>query len=103
MALARRPHAIAGCRRRRDRRTAFWLLLPATLGLTVFTFAPIAYALWVSFRTTAAERRIGVGRPIELPASFDDSRFVKSVGTAAMYTAMTLAARSHSASDWQSW
>lgn len=27
---------------------AFWLLLPATLGLIVFTFAPLGYALWIS-------------------------------------------------------
>jgi multiple sugar transport system permease protein len=27
---------------------AFWLLLPATAGLIVFTFAPLAYAFWIS-------------------------------------------------------
>src|SRR5260370_16873549 len=27
---------------------AFWLLLPATVGLIVFTFAPLGYALWIS-------------------------------------------------------
>jgi multiple sugar transport system permease protein len=27
---------------------AFWLLLPASLGLIAFTFAPMVYALWIS-------------------------------------------------------
>src|SRR5258708_40118747 len=27
---------------------AFWLLLPATVGLLIFTFPPLGYAFWIS-------------------------------------------------------
>lgn len=70
------------------------MLLPATVGLVIFTFAPIAFALWVSFQDyqviTGAATWIGLANYQRL---FEDERFVKSVGVAAIYTVMTLVAQ----------
>jgi multiple sugar transport system permease protein len=78
-----------------DRRwTAFWLLLPATLGLIVFTFAPIGYALLVSFQEfellAGPAGWVGLQNYRHL---FKDPLFLNAVVTTSLYTAMTLVAQ----------
>ena len=78
-----------------DRRwTAFWLLLPATLGLVIFTFAPIGYALLVSFQEfellAGPAGWVGLQNYRRL---FEDPLFLKAVVTTTLYTTMTLVAQ----------
>jgi multiple sugar transport system permease protein len=78
-----------------DRRwTAFWLLLPATLGLIVFTFGPIGYALLVSFQDfellAGPAGWVGLQNYQRL---FEDPLFLKAVVTTTLYTAITLVAQ----------
>ena len=75
-----------------DRRwTAFWLLLPATLGLVVFKFAPIGYALLVSFQEfeflAGPAGWVGLENYRRL---FEDPLFLKAVVTTSLYTAILL-------------
>jgi ABC-type sugar transport system permease subunit len=95
MELTRRPARRRGSSAHSDRRwTAFWLLLPATLGLIVFTFTPMAYALWVSFQDfellTGSNGFVGTANYQRL---FDDPLFIKTIGTTSVYTVMTLVAQ----------
>lgn len=93
--LTRRPARRRGAGLHSDRRwTAFWLLLPATVGLFVFTVAPIVYALWVSFQDfdllTGSAGWVGLANYQHL---LEDPLFLKAVLTAGLYTTMTLVAQ----------
>jgi multiple sugar transport system permease protein len=69
-------------------------LFPATLGLVVFTFAPIGYALLVSFQEfellAGSAGWVGLQNYRHL---FEDALFLKAVVTTTLYTAMTLVAQ----------
>ena len=73
---------------------AFWLLLPATLGLVAFTFLPILYALWISFNNyqllTGNTTWIGLANYTRLVA---DPVFTQSLWVAGVYTAMMVVAQ----------
>ena len=90
----RRPTRPRGSAHSDRRWTAFWLLLPATLGLIVFTFAPIGYALLVSFQEfellTGSAGWVGLANYRNL---LEDPLFLKAVVTTSWYTAMTLVAQ----------
>jgi len=95
MELTRRPARRRGSSAHTDRRlTAFWLLLPATIGLLVFTFTPMAYALWVSFQDfellTGSQGFVGLANYQRL---FQDQLFLKTIATTSAYTAITLVAQ----------
>ena len=94
MGVSRRPARLRGSAHSDRRWTAFWLLLPATLGLIVFTFAPIGYALLVSFQEfellAGPAGWVGLQNYRHL---FEDPLFLKSVVTTSIYTAMTLVAQ----------
>jgi multiple sugar transport system permease protein len=92
--VTRRPTRTRGSAHSDRRWTAFWLLLPATLGLVVFTFAPIGYALLVSFQEF--ELLAGPGGWVGLANYhhlFEDPLFLRAVVTTSLYTAMTLVAQ----------
>jgi multiple sugar transport system permease protein len=94
MGVTRRPARTRGSAHSDRRWTAFWLLLPATLGLVVFTFAPIGYALLVSFQEfellAGPAGWVGLQNYRHL---FEDPLFLKAVVTTTLYTAMTLVAQ----------
>ncbi len=73
---------------------AFWLLLPATVGLIVFTFAPLAYALWISLHDyqllSGQLTWLGAGNYIRL---LGDPVVVKSLVVSALYTVISVAAQ----------
>lgn len=73
---------------------AFWLLLPATLGLFVFTFIPIAYALWISFNNyqllSGNTSPVGLANYTRL---IGDPVFWNALWVAAAYTAITVVAQ----------
>jgi multiple sugar transport system permease protein len=73
---------------------AFWLLLPATLGLILFTFLPIIYAFWISLNNyqllTGATTWLGPANYIRLAV---DPVFKQSVWVAAVYTAIMVVAQ----------
>ncbi len=73
---------------------AFWLLLPATAGLLVFAFLPIAYALWISFNNyqllTGNTTWVGLANYARLVS---DPVFSQSVWVAGLYTAMMVVAQ----------
>src|SRR6266571_8853171 len=72
---------------------AFWLLLPATAGLIIFTFAPLAYALWISLHDyqllSGQLTWLGAGNYVRLLA---DPLVAKSLGVSALYTAISVVA-----------
>jgi multiple sugar transport system permease protein len=94
MGIRRRPALMRGSAHSDRRWTAFWLLLPATLGLVVFTFAPIGYALLVSFQEfellAGPAGWVGLANYQHL---FEDPLFLKAVVTTTLYTVMTLVAQ----------
>lgn len=73
---------------------AFWLLLPATVGLILFTFLPIIYAFWVSFHNyqllTGATTWLGLANYTRLAA---DPVFKQSLWVATLYTAIMVVAQ----------
>src|SRR6266568_1225842 len=73
---------------------AFWLLLPATLGLIVFTFAPLGYALWISFHDyqllSGQLTWIGAGNYVRL---LSDPGVLKSLLVSGLYTLISVAAQ----------
>jgi multiple sugar transport system permease protein len=73
---------------------AFWLLLPATLGLIVFTFAPLAYAFWISLHKyqllSGQLTWLGGDNYARL---FADPLIMKSLAVSAMYAVMSVVAQ----------
>jgi multiple sugar transport system permease protein len=90
-ARARRGRTAA---QRESYRLAFWLLLPATLGLVAFTVLPILYALWISFNNyqllTGQTSWIGLANYMRL---LSDPVFGQSLWVAGLYTAMMVVAQ----------
>src|SRR6266568_6491766 len=86
------PRALTG--QREAYWLAFWLLLPATAGLIVFTFAPLAYALWISLHDyqllSGQLTWLGAGNYIRL---LGDPVVVKSLVVSALYTVISGAAQ----------
>jgi multiple sugar transport system permease protein len=73
---------------------AFWLLLPATAGLIVFTFAPLAYAFWISLHDyqllSGQLTWLGAGNYVRILA---DPVVAKSLVVSALYTAISVVAQ----------
>jgi multiple sugar transport system permease protein len=73
---------------------AFWLLLPATAGLIVFTFAPLAYAFWISLHDyqllSGQLTWLGAGNYVRLLA---DPLVARSLVVSALYTAISVVAQ----------
>jgi multiple sugar transport system permease protein len=73
---------------------AFWLLLPATVGLIVFTFAPLGYAFWISLQDyqllSAQLTWIGAANYVRL---LSDPGVVKSLIVSGLYTVISVAAQ----------
>src|ERR1051326_6508408 len=73
---------------------AFWLLLPATLGLIVFTFVPLVYAFWISFQDyqllSGPPTWVGAGNYSRL---LSDPGVVNSLVVSGLYTAISVAAQ----------
>jgi multiple sugar transport system permease protein len=73
---------------------AFWLLLPATVGLIVFTFAPLAYAFWISLQNyqllSGQLTWIGAANYVRL---LSDPGVVKSLVVSGLYTVISVAAQ----------
>jgi multiple sugar transport system permease protein len=73
---------------------AFWLLLPATAGLIVFTFAPLVYALWISLHNyqllTGQLTWLGLDNYARL---LNDGLVVRSLGVSALYAGMSVVAQ----------
>jgi multiple sugar transport system permease protein len=86
------PRALTG--QREAYWLAFWLLLPATVGLIVFTFAPLAYALWISLHDyqllSGQLTWLGAGNYTRLLA---DPLVLKSLVVSALYTAISVVAQ----------
>src|SRR5215467_12452495 len=77
---------------------AFWLLLPATVGLIVFTFAPLVYALWISLHNyqlmSGQLTWLGLDNYAHLYAHLlNDGLVVKSLGISALYAGMSVVAQ----------
>jgi multiple sugar transport system permease protein len=93
LGVARAPRGRTAAQRE-SYQLAFWLLLPATLGLIAFTFIPIAYALWISFNNyqllTGNTTWIGLANYTRL---LSDPVFSQSLWVAAVYTAMMVVAQ----------
>src|SRR5260370_10998347 len=73
---------------------AFWLLLPATVGLIVFTFAPLGYALWISLHDyqllSGQLTWIGSANYVRLVS---DPGALKSLVVSGLYTLISVAAQ----------
>src|SRR5207248_11580852 len=73
---------------------AFWLLLPATIGLIVFTFVPLGYALWISLHDyqllSGQLTWIGAGNYVRL---LSDPGVFTSLAVSGLYTAISVAAQ----------
>src|SRR6266542_3766394 len=73
---------------------AFWLLLPATAGLIIFTFLPLIYALWISLHDyqllSGQLTWLGAGNYARLVA---DPLVIKSLVVSALYTAISVVAQ----------
>jgi len=73
---------------------AFWLLLPATVGLIVFTFAPLGYALWISLHDyqllSGQLTWIGSANYVRLVS---DPGVLKSLVVSGLYTLISVAAQ----------
>jgi multiple sugar transport system permease protein len=73
---------------------AFWLLLPATAGLIVFTFAPLGYAFWISFHDyqllSGQLTWIGAANYVRL---LSDPGVVKSLVVSGLYTVISVSAQ----------
>jgi multiple sugar transport system permease protein len=76
---------------RESYRLAFWLLLPATVGLIAFTFLPILYAFWISFNNyqllTGSTTWVGLANYARLAS---DPAFGQSLWVAGLYTVMMI-------------
>src|ERR1700730_918145 len=73
---------------------AFWLLLPATVGLIVFTFAPLGYAFWISLHDyqllSGQLTWIGAANYARL---LSDPGVLKSLEVSGLYTVISVAAQ----------
>jgi multiple sugar transport system permease protein len=73
---------------------AFWLLLPATAGLIVFTFAPLVYAFYISlndFQLLSGQLTwIGAANYLRL---LSDPNVVKSLVVSGLYTVISVVAQ----------
>src|SRR5437870_8367268 len=73
---------------------AFWLLLPAAVGLIVFTFAPLGYALWISLHDyqllSGQLTWIGAANYVRL---LSDPGVFTSLAVSGLYTAISVAAQ----------
>jgi len=73
---------------------AFWLLLPATVGLIVFTFAPLGYALWISLHDyqllSGQLTWIGAANYVRL---LSDLSVLKALVVSGLYTLISVAAQ----------
>src|SRR5438034_11820565 len=73
---------------------AFWLLLPATFGLIVFTLAPLVYAFWISLQNyqllSGQLTWIGAANYIRL---LSDPGVVQSLVVSGIYTVISVAAQ----------
>jgi multiple sugar transport system permease protein len=73
---------------------AFWLLLPATVGLLAFMFLPILYAFWISFNNyqllTGNTTWVGLANYVRL---FADPVFGQSLWVAGLYTIIMVVAQ----------
>jgi multiple sugar transport system permease protein len=73
---------------------AFWLLLPATIGLIVFTFIPLVYAFWISLQNyqllSGQLTWVGAANYIRL---LSDPGVVKSLLVSGLYTVISVAAQ----------
>jgi multiple sugar transport system permease protein len=73
---------------------AFWLLLPATFGLVVFTLAPLVYAFWISLQNyqllSGQLTWIGLANYIRL---LSDPGVVQSLVVSGIYTVISVAAQ----------
>lgn len=73
---------------------AFWLLLPATVGLIVFTFAPLAYAFWISLQDyqllSGQLTWVGAANYARL---LSDPGVVKSLLVSGLYTVISVVAQ----------
>jgi ABC-type sugar transport system permease subunit len=73
---------------------AFWLLLPATVGLIVFTFAPLGYAFWISLQNyqllSGQLTWVGAANYIRL---LSDPGVLKSLVVSGLYTVISVAAQ----------
>ncbi len=73
---------------------AFWLLLPATVGLIVFTFAPLGYAFWISLH----DSQLLSGQLTWIGAAnygrlLSDPGVLKSLEVSGLYTVISVAAQ----------
>jgi multiple sugar transport system permease protein len=73
---------------------AFWLLLPATAGLIVFTFAPLVYAFYISLNDyqllSGQLTWIGAANYLRL---LSDPNVLKSLVVSGLYTVISVAAQ----------
>jgi multiple sugar transport system permease protein len=73
---------------------AFWLLLPATAGLIVFTFAPLVYAFYISLNDyqllSGQLTWIGAANYLRL---LSDPNVVKSLVVSGLYTVISVVAQ----------
>jgi multiple sugar transport system permease protein len=73
---------------------AFWLLLPATAGLIVFTFAPLVYAFYISLNDyqLLSGQLTWIG-PANYLRLLSDPNVVKSLVVSGLYTVISVAAQ----------
>src|SRR5258708_11490649 len=73
---------------------AFWLLLPATIGLIIFTFAPLGYAFWISLHDyqllSGQLTWIGAANYVRL---LSDPLVLRSLLVSGLYTVVSLVAQ----------
>jgi multiple sugar transport system permease protein len=73
---------------------AFWLLLPATAGLIVFTFAPLVYAFYISLNDyqLLSGQLTWIG-PANYLRLLSDPNVLKSLVVSGLYTVISVAAQ----------
>ena len=73
---------------------AFWMLLPATIGLIVFTFAPLGYAFWISLQDyqllSGQLTWVGAANYVRL---LSDPGVVKALEVSGLYTVISVVAQ----------
>jgi len=73
---------------------AFWLLLPATTGLIIFTFAPLGYAFWISLHDyqllSGQLTWIGAANYVRL---LSDPLVLRSLLVSGLYTVVSVVAQ----------
>jgi multiple sugar transport system permease protein len=93
-ALAAVPSRLSLSGQREAYWVAFWLLLPATAGLLVFTFAPLVYAFWISLH----DYQLLSGQLIWTGAAnyvrlLTDPAMTRALIVSGLYTAMSVVAQ----------